>query len=86
MLVFFTSKIVLCFLFQMGFCIIIVMAETSFLQLVSYNCRGFNSKKNAYINSLLDNSTFLFLQEHWLADAQLSDLVTDLPDILYLRI
>lgn len=40
----------------------------------SYNCRGFNSSKSAYLSSLLSKSSILFLQEHWLADAQLSIL------------
>jgi len=42
------------------------------LKLISYNCRGFNSYKSAYISHLLQNCDILFLQEHWLSEGQLS--------------
>jgi len=41
------------------------------LTTVSYNCRGFNSTKSQYILTLLSKSNILFLQEHWLSEAQL---------------
>jgi len=49
----------------------------------SYNCRGFNSSKSAYLSSLLSKSSVLFLQEHWLADAQLSILGSICSNISY---
>ena len=50
--------------------------ETSNISLViaSYNCRGFKSSKLPYINSLLQKSNFLLLQEHWLSNTQLQSL------------
>ena len=44
----------------------------SHLIVSSYNCRGFNYSKHTYIKSLLSKCHILFLQEHWLADAQLT--------------
>ena len=32
----------------------------------SYNCRGINVLKYAFLDKLLQSSDFLFLQEHWL--------------------
>ena len=44
------------------------------LSVCSYNCRGFNFVKREYINRLLVNCDILFMQEHWLSEAQLSEL------------
>ena len=44
------------------------------LSIISYNCRGYNSVKNSYLNNLLATCDFLFLQEHWLPDDQLVKL------------
>jgi len=49
----------------------------------SYNCRGFNSTKSRYIASFLSKCNILFLQEHWLADAQLNVLGNISTDIAY---
>ena len=47
------------------------MANNNSLQIVSYNCRGFNVSKKPYIKSLLPSTTIAFLQEIWLSDDQL---------------
>lgn len=47
------------------------MADLSTLNIMSYNCRGFNALKSSYIKSLLSGMDILFLQEHWLSDGQL---------------
>jgi hypothetical protein len=47
------------------------MAESQTFNVLSYNCRGFNKLKSAYIKSLLTNCAVLFLQEHWLSVDQL---------------
>ena len=47
------------------------MAESQSFNVLSYNCRGFNKLKSAYIKSLLANCAVLFLQEHWLSVDQL---------------
>ena len=44
------------------------------LKICSYNCRGYNNSKSAYINQLLSQVDMLCLQEHWLSDSQLSVL------------
>ena len=31
----------------------------------SYNCKSFGEDKYKLVKSLINNSTFLFLQEHW---------------------
>ena len=49
----------------------------------SYNCRGLNSSKYSYIDSILSKCSVLFLQEHWLSDAQLSSLGSISPNISY---
>ena len=46
------------------------------LRIISYNCRGFNDSKLGYLQSLLSRCEFLFVQEHWLSDDQLSKLNT----------
>ena len=42
------------------------------LTLCSYNVHGYNVTKKDYISHLLETSSFLFLQEHWLNNAQLN--------------
>jgi len=42
------------------------------LNFMSYNCRGYNESKHAYILHLLSVCDILFIQEHWLSDAQLN--------------
>jgi exonuclease III len=48
--------------------------KSSILKISSFNCRGFNSTKACYIASLMSKCNIMFLQEHWLSDAQLSSL------------
>jgi exonuclease III len=48
----------------------------SVLKCMSYNCRGFNDVKKSYVFKLLKQCDVLFLQEHWLSDAQLDGLAT----------
>lgn len=49
------------------------MSDNRSLNVMSYNCRGLNPIKSAYIKSLLQNNnvTIFMLQEHWLANGQL---------------
>jgi len=47
------------------------LLNLSSLNVLSYNCRGFNEFKIPYIQSLLCRSDVLFIQEHWLSDGQL---------------
>ena len=49
------------------------------LSVCTYNIRGFNSTKVKYINDLLEISTFVFLQEVWLNDQQMSELSNYFP-------
>lgn len=42
------------------------------LNFMSFNCRGYNESKRAYILYLLTMCDVLFIQEHWLSDSQLS--------------
>ena len=42
------------------------------LNFMSFNCRGYNESKRAYILYLLTMCDILFIQEHWLSDSQLS--------------
>jgi exonuclease III len=44
------------------------------ITLVSYNCHGFNKYKAPYLGNLMEKCSFLFVQEHWLCDAQISTL------------
>lgn len=46
------------------------------LNIISFNCRGFNSSKSSFIKDLFNshNATFLLLQEHWLSDQQVPQL------------
>ena len=44
------------------------------IRICSYNCRGYNDSKEVYVCGLLDKCDFLFLQEHWLTESQLSCL------------
>jgi len=53
------------------------------IKLASFNCRGFNSrKKSPFINQLLCDCSFLFIQEHWLSDRQIGDLASINDDFL----
>ena len=47
---------------------------SSSLVIASYNCRGFNNTKSSYINNLMQKCNFLFIQEHWLSNAQFDSL------------
>jgi len=47
------------------------LLNLSSLNVLSYNCRGFNEFKIPYIQSLMCRSDVLFIQEHWLSDGQL---------------
>ena len=62
---------------------ITVMADSSLLRVLSYNCRGFNGHKIGYIKSLLSKTDILFLQEHWLSDDQLRLLGDIEPNFVY---
>jgi len=53
------------------------------LILSSFNCRGFNTTKSSYIASLMSHCNILFLQEHWLADVQLSTLGDICPNLAF---
>ena len=44
------------------------------LSFLSYNCRGMNKTKYDFLSSLLAQSDFLFLQEHWMAEDQVPSL------------
>jgi len=44
------------------------------VRICSYNCRGYNDSKKWYVCELLNKCDFLFLQEHWLSESQLSCL------------
>ena len=50
------------------------MVNSCHLRFCSYNCCGFNDSKKPYVASLLTKCDFLFLQEHWLSEAQLTCL------------
>ena len=52
------------------------MAHTSPIRIMSYNCRGLNSIKREFVNTILPDCTFLFVQEHWQSVSQLCDLGT----------
>ena len=49
------------------------------LTLCSYNVHGYNVTKKDYISHLLATSSFLFLQEHWLNNAQLNTFSNAFP-------
>ena len=49
----------------------------------SYNYRGLNQTKRNYIATLLPNVDILFLQEHWLSDAQLSTISNIADNLSY---
>ena len=53
--------------------------NSSVLKILSYNCKGFNITKRNYVASLMAKCNILFLQEHWLSDAQLS-LLSSISD------
>ena len=44
------------------------------MRFCTYNCRGYNDSKKSYMISLLSRCDFLFLQEHWLSEAQIACL------------
>jgi len=46
------------------------------LRFVSYNSRGINVTKQAYLRRVLADCDVLMLQEHWLSEDQLSSLNT----------
>jgi len=52
------------------------------LRFCSYNCRGFNSVKKQYVMRLLNICGFLFVQEHWFCDEQISSLSSLSSDFL----
>jgi len=53
------------------------------LTIISYNCRGFNSAKTQYIASLFSKCSILYIQEHWLAETQLSLLGNICANVSY---
>lgn len=59
------------------------MASSTPLIVMSYNCHGYNSIKSSYISSLISKCNFLLIQEHWLADEQLSVFGKDHANISY---
>lgn len=58
-------------------------ANSSELIIDSYNCRGFNDVKKHYIRTVLSRCDILFIQEHWLAEPQMSILGDINSDYLY---
>ena len=57
--------------------------KLSLLIISSFNCRGFNSIKSRYIENLLSTCHIIFLQEHWLDDAQLGTLANISAGVAY---
>ena len=53
------------------------------LTIISYNCRGFNSAIIQYIASLFSICSILYIQEHWLAETQLSLLGNICSNVSY---
>ena len=51
-----------------------VTSHMSGIRFCTYNCRGFNASKQSYVCRLLNECDFLFLQEHWLSEAQITCL------------
>ena len=41
------------------------MDELNTMSLTSYNCRSLGEDKYMIVENLIDNSTFVLLQEHW---------------------
>lgn len=53
----------------------ITMNQSDSLNIVSFNCRGFNSIKCEFIaDNLTESADFIVLQEHWLGDQQVGVL------------
>jgi hypothetical protein len=50
----------------------IFVNERALLSVPTYNCRGFNFTKTLYINNLLTHCDVFFIQEHCLAESQIS--------------
>ena len=57
-----------------GICDDVTGAKMLPLSFLSYNCRGMNETKYDFLSSLLAQSDFLFLQEHWMAEDQVPSL------------
>ena len=51
------------------------------LSIASLNSNGFNNDRVKYINSIVKDNTFVFLQEHWLLPNQLNVINTRINDI-----
>ena len=60
-----------------------MLSTVKSLTFSSYHCRGLNSSKFSYVDSILSKCSVLFLQEHWLSDAQLSSLGSISANISY---
>jgi len=54
----------------------VIMESTNkaYMNIITYNCRGFNKHKSSYVAKLLSTCDILYLQEHWLADDQICTL------------
>jgi len=50
--------------------------NSAVLRLISYNSRGLNVSKQAYLRHILEDCDILLLQEHWLSEDQLHGLNT----------
>jgi len=52
------------------------------LNFMSFNCRGYNESKRAYILYLFTLCDILFIQELWLSDSQFSIFISINPDFV----
>ena len=51
------------------------------LSVASYNCQGLGANRMHYIKGIVDNHTFVLIQEHWLLDTQLHKFETEIPGV-----
>ena len=51
------------------------MDETNKMSLTSYNCKSFGEDKYKILEKLIDNSSFVLLQEHWQYEKQFIEKV-----------
>ena len=63
--------------------LITMASNTSSINIGSFNSRGLNQSKRAYIVSLFSKLDILFLHEHWLSDAQLAVLGNIAENVSY---
>ena len=58
------------------------MDETNKMSLTSYNCKSLGEDKYKIVSNLIDNSTFVLLQEHWQYEKSLLKRLRALNQIL----